>query len=247
MKIQVELKTETIFNSGESDSNIVNTKALTDNDGFVYFHSKTLKGQLKDRAFWLYDRYDQSCDGQEQAKKMANAIAYLFGIEQEELMSRYPDKTKYNEFTKKLDDSFQKEPLYCEGHLKIGNLEFDKEFKEIFKSLRKNDEDYINFSKDALIKAQTNIRTNIVIGENGVTQDKFLGKYHTIRSGFKFESTLNYIPENDEKAESFKSELEMIVKSLDRIGSSINRGRGKVVSKLLSKSEKTNIKEGSNL
>lgn len=241
MKIQVTLKTEAIFNSGEADSNIVHSKALTDDNGFVYFHSKTLKGQLKDRAFWLYDRYSEASDGKDSAKKMANAIAYLFGIEQEELMSRYPkDKSnKYTEFVERLDETIQRDPLYCEGHLKIGNLEFDEELRELLNEVKSSfseDGNYINFSNDALIKAQTNIRTSISIGKNGVTEDKFLRKYHTIRSGFKFESKIEYIPTNDEKAKSFESELKMIVKSLDRIGSRTNRGRGKVVSKFIESS-----------
>lgn len=256
LKIEVELKTETIFNSGESDSNIVHTKVLTDVDGFVYFHSKTLKGQLKDRAFWLYDRYSESGDGKEKAKKMANVIAYLFGIEEQELISRYPNEensvknSEPKNFKDSLDydlyPSFQKNPLYCEGHLKIGCLEFSQEFKSMFNQLKKtNDrtaEEYIRFSNDALIKAQTNIRTSISIGENGVTKDKFLGKYHTVRAGFKFEANLDFIPENDTKVDvsEFEPELKMIVMALDRIGASTNRGRGKVSSRLIN----TELKEG---
>lgn len=262
LKIEVELKTETIFNSGESDSNIVQTKALTDADGFVYFHSKTLKGQLKDRAFWLYDRYSESKDGEEKAKKMANAIAYLFGIEEQELISRYPnvknsdkdpESEKFEGFIKSLDydlyPTFQKDPLYCEGHLKIGCLEFSQEFKEMFNQLKKAEdrtsEEYIRFSNDALIKAQTNIRTSISIGENGVTKDKFLGKYHTVRAGFKFESKLDFISGNDAKVDvsKFEPELNMIVMALDRIGANTNRGRGKVSSRLIN----TELKEGSSL
>lgn len=233
MKIEVELITETIFSSGESDSNIVNNKALTDKDGFVYFHSKTLKGQLKDRAFWIYDCYRFSTNGEKEARRMANAIAYLFGIEEEELQSRYPVKKDQESFISYLEEGFQTKPLYCEGHLKIGNLEFNKDFRDALKSLQNGENGYKNYSEDALIKAQTNIRTNISVGENGVVENKHLGQYHTVQNGFKFESILEYIPFNDKKASSFKDELSLIVKSLKRIGASTNRGRGKVVAYLV--------------
>lgn len=254
MRIRIELKSETIFNSGEAENNIVNMKALTDDDGFVYFHSKTLKGQLKDQAFWLYDKYcdvitsDSTGIALVKAKKYANMIVELFGIEQEELKNRYIGKNdSNNESVKELKNGEEKEEvkqfkgylnldksdiLYAEGNLKIGDLKIDEEIRNYFKKIMiddaQKDSKYHRLSHADLIKAQTQIRTSIQIGNKNVVEKGALAQYHTIKKGLIFYSELEYL-NNNSKLQNYIEELEEVLKTFRRIGASTHRGRGEII------------------
>lgn len=53
-KIEVILKSETIFGSGNSLGSIINEEVLHDDEGFPYYNAKTLKGKIRKEAENIY-------------------------------------------------------------------------------------------------------------------------------------------------------------------------------------------------
>lgn len=214
-KLEVQIRSEAIFSSGEGEQ-LVHTRALTDRDGFVYFHAKTLKGQLKRQAFWLFRRY-QECD-KARAEQFCASIAELFGVNGEEIGRYLPQGGKQLHYP-------------AVGCVKFGRLELDKNIRDYFRSLLQTDEndpdDY--FTPHDLVAAQTNIRTSIQI-QNGVAKDHMMTAYQTVKTGLVFYSNLTFDPAPS--AQSLE-DFYRIVCSFRRIGAGIHRGRGLVRARLL--------------
>ncbi len=206
-QIEIKICSEAIFTSGEKESNLVQSRAQTDVHGFIYFHAKTLKGQLKRQAFWLLRQYavmDLS-EGKTRANSFYESIVRLFGISSEEGQSS--------------------------GLMKLSNLELDEKLRNYFIAQRKIDEekDYCRISPHDLIAAQTHIRTGIQM-ENGVAINKMLNTFHTVRKGLTFYSTVSF---EEEVNRALIDDLARIVYSFRRIGAGIHRGRGEIKASLL--------------
>lgn len=213
-KIQVRICSEAIFSSGERERNLVQSRALTDRHGFVYFHAKTLKGQLKRQAFWLLEQY-KSFDAK-QAESFFGSIVRLFGINNDELELYYPElKKAYHQ---------------QQGIMKLGHLELDERIRAYFYKLQLKDEQnrYYNISPHDLIKAQTHIRTGIQL-EDGVVRDRMMTTYHTVRHGLIFYAKLSFDGDPSYDLEN----LQRIIYSFCRIGAGIHRGRGEIKACLL--------------
>ncbi|WP_425448646.1 RAMP superfamily CRISPR-associated protein [Dethiothermospora halolimnae] len=216
-KIRVELLSEGIFNSGEEQKNSVNNKVLTDKDGFVCYHAKTLKGVLKERGE-LIGKNLLSISSK--ADIIEDLLLELFG-------SRFNDNSISE--TKK-------------GIMNLSNLEINGEVKKIIKEINILDSEsdgYKGITKYDLIEAQTNIRTHIQL-EEGIIKDKRLGSYHTVKNGLIFISDINF---DREPAKDQVALLNIIVNSLDYIGGCTNRGRGKVKAVLLKDDKEVSIEE----
>lgn len=222
--VKVEICSEAIFTNGESEGNLVQSVALTDAHGFVYFHAKTLKGQLKRQAFWLLDQYASidALTGGNRSISFLDSIIILFGINKEEndyISERYQyDLVRKNEA----------------GILKISNLELDKKIRDYFIALQQADEEenYYRISPHDLIEAQTHIRTGIEI-EKGIAKDKMLNTYHTVREGLIFYSDLIIEEDLRERHEMVVRDLQRIICSFRRIGAGIHRGRGLIKTELI--------------
>lgn len=212
-KLEVRIDSEAIFSSGEGEQ-LIHNRALTDRYGFVYFHAKTLKGQLKRQAFWLLRQY-KGCD-QVRAEQLSASIAELFGVNSEEI-KRYFDNRRRD--------------YPVAGCLKLGNLELNDNIRNYFHTLLQTDtldpED--RFTSHDLIEAQTNNRTSIQI-QDGVVKEGMMTTYQTIKTGLVFYSNLTFDPVPS--AQSLE-DFHRIVCSFRRIGASIHRGRGLVRAKLL--------------
>ena len=212
-KIEVRICSEAIFSSGEKERNLVHNKVLTDRYGLVYFHAKSLKGQLKRQAFWILRQYGRF-DPERQASFLTSVSA-LFGINRAELQ-------RIN-----MESEFS---LCGEGMMKLSSLELDKRIRKYFIALQSQDarDEYYSISPHDLIEAQTRIRTGIQL-EDGKAKDKRLTTYHTVKEGLIFYSSLSF----DANPVPYLEDLHLIVRSLDRIGAGIHRGRGEVETRLL--------------
>ncbi len=212
-KIEVRIRSEAIFNSAEKEDNTVQNKVLSDGFGFVYFHAKSFKGQLKNQAMWLWKQYNAM--DQVIARSFFRSIVKLFGINQEE--------EKCCLGTTGIVGSEQ-------GIMKLSNLCLDARIRDWF--LQMYDEDiskgYFRLSPQDLIEAQTHIRTSIQLDE-GVVQDKMMTTFHTVKEGLAFYSTLYF----DEDRSDYLGDVYRIVHSIRRIGAGIHRGRGLVEARLL--------------
>ena len=180
-QIKIEIGSEAILTRGEKESNLVQARAQTDVHGFVYFHAKTLKGQLKRQAFWLLKQYasmDPSA-GKARAQAFYKSVVRLFGINKEETNSKC-----------KLEYSGQgRDP----GLMKLSNLELDEKLRNYFIAQQKTDEEkeFYRISPHDLIAAQTHIRTGIQL-EHGVAKNRMLNTFHTVRKGLIFYSTVSF-------------------------------------------------------
>ncbi len=215
-KLEVKIDSEAIFNSGESDGNIVQMKVLTDEDGFVYYHSKTLKGQLKDVALWIYKEYKKLDD--KKAKRFIEIVCELFGFNKEEYEYHQIDTTI---------------KLYELGKLKVGHLELDEETKDFFYKWFEveKDKSYITLSKHELIQAQTKIRTNISIVD-GVVKKGGLVNFHTVRQGLTFYSTIE-VDDTVVDEKEITEVLKLITGGFKRIGANAHRGRGCITAEII--------------
>ncbi|MFP7285687.1 hypothetical protein SFC15_05575 [Shouchella clausii] len=213
-QIQVRLQSEAIFASGEKERNLVHSKALTDPYGFVYFHAKSFKGQLKKQAFWLWKQYDK-VDSQ-RANSFLHSLVTLFGINKLEI-----DAYGIGDRVGAKDNS----------GIALTNLELAESIRNYFINLmvEEIEEGYIHFSASDLVEAQTNIRTQIEL-ENGTAKDKRLTTIQTVKEGLIFYSTVTFL---EPPTENLLSDLKQIVNSLSRIGAGIHRGRGEVEACLL--------------
>lgn len=215
-KIEVRLLSEAIFSSGEGERNLVHSKVLADRHGFVYLHAKTLKGQLKQRAFWLWNQY-RSCDEQ-RADEFLESTVRLFGINNEE-RKFYGVETGRNDT--RLDSV---------GIMKLGHLQLDEKIRSFFLNIMHRDKlnEYYTHTHHDLIEAQTHVRTSIQV-EDGVVVERRITNYHTVKKGLIFYSTLWF----DEDPSRYLSDLNRIIRSFRRIGAGTHRGRGKIEARLL--------------
>ena len=222
--IEVRIRSEAIFNSGEKERNLVQAKVLADHHGLVYFHAKSLKGQLKRQAFRLLRLY-QNFDEQ-RAELFLNSIVKLFGINSGEL-----------KMAKSTEDK-NLEP--GQGIMKLGPLELHPSIRAYFIALQaegardRSCEKFYRISAHDLIEAQTHIRTGIQV-EEGRAKEKRLTTYHTVKEGLIFYSSVYF--DIDPVPAAYLGDLQRIVRSLDRIGAGVHRGRGEVESRLLFKGE----------
>ncbi|UHA72129.1 hypothetical protein [Paenibacillus sp. 481] len=230
-KIEVRLDSEAIFSSGEKERNLVQTKVLADRHGFVYFHAKSFKGQLKRQAFWLLERYSEI--DKELEKSFFSSIVVLFGINKEEIELFDIEKLASDDETFK-GNYVQQQP----GVLRFGHLELDEQVKRRFTALQSEDQatGYFRVTPHDLIEAQTHIRTGIQL-QDGIVKDRMLTTYHTVKQGLVFYSSLTFdstiFKEEDGNKELHIENLQRIVSSFRRIGAGIHRGRGEVTARLL--------------
>lgn len=247
-QIEVCLRSEAIFSSGEKERNLVQSKVLADRHGFVYFHAKSLKGQLKRQAFWILEQYRNI--GIEHAKSFFASIVVLFGINEEEINNFFPRELTLD------DPAFQQ--TYCHqqpGILRLGHLELDERIRNHFIALQAEDEDeeYYRITPHDLIEAQTHIRTGIQV-KDGTALDGMLTTYHTVKQGLAFYSSLTLEPQtyesknqiilNQQDMAGHLANLQRIVSSFRRIGAGIHRGRGEASARLLVNGEEANFCKG---
>lgn len=235
-RIEIEICSEAILTSGEKERNTVQTKAQTDPYGFVYFHSKSLKGQLKKQAFWLLDKYI-SID-KDKAQSFYESIVTLFGTNAEETRRLEKIYNEENEEVIKLNKNPQNP-----GIMRLSNLELDKELRDYFISFYRDEEgekEYYRISPHDLIEAQTHIRTGIQI-KDGVAKNHMLNTFHTVRKGLVFYSTLTFDETENKITDEVIEDLAYIVYSMRRIGAGIHRGRGEVTARLLQGEERTSF------
>jgi hypothetical protein len=223
-KIEIEICSEAIFTSGEKERNLVQSRAQTDAHGFVYFHAKTLKGQLKRQAFWLLKQY-VSMDplGEKNlAGCFYESIVKLFGINHEEIKNI--DKNYGIRYSGKWKGA---------GLMNLSNLELDDKIRNYFIAHQKADESdgYHRISSHDLIEAQTHIRTGIQL-ENGVTKNRMFNTFHTVRKGLLFYSTISFEEDLNTILNSLIDDLARIIYSFRRIGAGIHRGRGEIKARL---------------
>lgn len=214
-QVQVQLQSEAIFASGEKERNLVHSKALTDPYGFVYFHAKSFKGQLKKQAFWLWKQYKKV--NPQRADSFLHSLITLFGINKQEIKA-YQIENKVGRFKEN-------------SGIALTNLELAESIRNYFINLmvEEVEEGYIHFSASDLVEAQTNIRTQIEL-ENGTAKDKRLTTIQTVKEGLIFYSTVTFL---EPPTENLLVDLKQIVNSLNRIGAGIHRGRGEVEACLL--------------
>lgn len=216
-KIEIEICSEAIFTNGEKERNLVQSRAQTDPYGFVYFHAKTLKGQLKRQAFWLLEQYSKI--NTRLAHSFYNSIIRLFGINPMEIKT----------IREKIGLELSKEVQQA-GVIRLSNLELDENLRNYFIELQKEDttNGYYRISPHDLIESQTHIRTGIQL-EDGVAKDKMLNTFHTVRKGLVFYSTVFF---EEKLSDGVIKDLARIVYSFRRIGAGIHRGRGEVKARL---------------
>lgn len=230
-QIEVSLRSEAIFSSGEKERNLVQTRVLADRYGFVYFHAKSFKGQLKRQAFWLLRQYRQI--GLEHAMPFFSSIVVLFGINDEEINKFFPRSLTEH------DPVFQRKYHFQQpGIMRLSHLQLDERVRNRFIALQIEDEEegYFRLNPHEFIEAQTHIRTGIQL-QDGVAANRMMNTYHTVRQGLVFYSSLFLEPH------AFSSQigdmkihlqnLQRIVSSFRRIGAGIHRGRGEVKARLL--------------
>lgn len=208
--IKVTLLSEAIFNSGEEEQNLVNEKVLTDENGFVYFHAKTLKGQLRSRGAWIAKRLEE-LDKEKDEDKRAS--------------------TGFNESIEKLFGSEFQKTAPKRGMMTLSNLELNKEVQNYLMALNREEHEdiYYNITPYDLMEAQTNKRPRIQT-QNGVAKEHMMMTYHTVKDGLVFYSQINLLEKVSQKD---LVALNAVVSSMEWLGASINRGRGKIKAQLL--------------
>lgn len=250
-RMQVELLSEAIFSSGEKEANTVQSKALTDSNGFVYYHAKSLKGLLKKKAIWILKHYAKI--DEQLSVQFLHSIIELFGMNNEELSLLYEDmylllkndSLLLKELADK-KDCFQqcnrKLPL-----MKIGHLELPENVRAYYKkiyeqqlSTSEEDKDYIIISRHDLIEAQTHVRVGIQL-QDGVIQDRMFTSMHTVRKGLVFYAPIVL---DGEVTDQVKDDFFRIIYALDRIGAGIHRGYGEIKTRLLIQSSENFQQKG---
>lgn len=220
--LELRLLSETVFSSGEKERNLVQSRALTDRYGFVYFHAKSLKGQLKRQALWLVQQYIAMGEaGKIRAKAFLDSMDILFGVNKWELEKAWTPQDFMHSY---LHCKQEVGGLRGQGIMKLTHLELPQVVRDYFRNIVGSAE----FSVHDLIAAQTHIRTEIQL-EEGVVKDRMLNTYQAVKKGLVFQSRLFF----DEDPTSVLPDLLRILYSLDRVGAGIHRGRGEVEAKLL--------------
>lgn len=214
-KLKIIIKSEAIFTNGETGGNIVNAKALTDEYGFVYYHAKTLKGQLKRQGYWLLKQYKNMENCEERKIQFTKNLAKIFGMNIEEQEMYEINKTV---------------SLNEAGIMRLSNLTLGEDIRNYFIEIQNKDEkeDYYKITAHDLIEAQTNIRTGIQV-ENGVAANKMMTTYHTVKNGLIFYSILEFV----EDPKEYLNDLYRIIKSIRYLGAGTHRGRGEIEAELL--------------
>lgn len=245
-QIEVELLSEAIFSSGEKESNLVHTKVLTDTDGFVYFHAKSLKGLLKKRAYWLFKHYAKI--DHKFAVDFLQALIKIFGINNEEIELLAKEcESLIGSDSSLLKDIYQlKKRHKLAGALKLAHLELPQLVRSYYKQIYNsqfsddgNENSYVFMSKHNLIEAQTHVRVGIQL-EDGIIKNKMLNSVHTVRQGLIFYAPLIF---EHELSKDEINNFSRIVYALDRIGAVYHRGYGQVRTKLLYKMGNNNQQE----
>ncbi|WP_059050892.1 hypothetical protein [Paenibacillus senegalimassiliensis] len=221
--LELRLLSETIFASGEKERNLVQSRALSDEYGFIYFHAKSLKGQLKRQALWLLRQYISMgyLDNYAHAYDFLHSMDVLFGVNTWELENAWD----LREFMRNYLQHMQAEKGFRgQGIMRLTHLELPQEVKNAFRDLI----DSKVFSSHDLISAQTYIRTEIQL-DDGVVKDKMLNTYQAVKKGLVFQAHLFF----NEDPTQVLPDLLRIICSLDRIGAGVHRGRGEIEAKLL--------------
>lgn len=220
--LEVRLRSDALFKSGEKERNLVQSRAQTDAYGFVYFHAKSLKGQLKHQALWLVRQYIAMGEtGHSRACAFLDSMDMLFGINTWELERAWEPQ----DFMRGYLAMKQKERgLRGQGIMKLTHLELPPKVKAYFQGMVTVGE----FSVHDLIDAQTHIRTEIQLEEGHIKQ-KMLNTYQAVKRGLVFQSRLYF----EEDPSAALPDLMRIISSLDRVGAGVHRGRGQVEARLL--------------
>lgn len=240
-QIKIELKSDAIFTNGEKQRNVVQSRALTDEDGFVYLHAKSLKGHLKKQAFWLLHKYDNVYQNvneineteksyvKQRRDQFLTSIEVLFGL---------------NGWEKKLfipvDMKVQSEHP-TQSLIKLGHLQLPQRVRQYFTQLFHDEASaqYVQLNKQELLEAQSNIRTYIQLEQTGVVKDNQLASFHTVKRGLVFFADIYIQPDPINKfykANDFNAyldDLSLIVKSMRVIGAGVHRGTGNIKAELL--------------
>lgn len=215
--LEIRLLSDAIFRNGEKERNLVQSRAQTDEFGFVYYHAKSLKGQLKRQGLWLVQQYIEMGEaGRIRAYALLDSLDKLFGINTWELKQAWKPQSVMQDY---LTMKQQKDGLQGQGIMKLTHLQMPPMVKAYFRDLVASGE----FSVHDLIDAQTHIRTEIQLEER-VIKDKMLNTFHVVKRGLVFQSWLDF----EEDPSAVLQDLLRIVSSLDRIGAGIHRGHGQV-------------------
>lgn len=239
-QIKIELKSDAIFTNGEKQRNIVQSRALTDEDGFVYLHAKSLKGHLKKQAFWLLHKYDSVYQN---TKEISEANKSHIKQRRDQFLSSIEVLFGLNDWEKQLfipvDMNVKKHPT--QGLIKLGHLQLPQRVRQYFSQLL-NEEvsaQYVQLNKQELLEAQSNIRTYIQLDETGVVKDNQLASFHTVKRGLVFFADINIQPDplnkfyNANDFNTYLDDLSLIVKSMRVIGAGVHRGTGNIQAELL--------------
>ncbi|MBD2847065.1 hypothetical protein IDH44_17850 [Paenibacillus sp. IB182496] len=235
--IRVQLRSEAIFSSGEKAFGLVQSKALTDPDGFVYFHAKSLKGQLKREAFWLLKQYMQI--DQQRAASFCEHMDFLFGLNPELELK----KDKYKPLVAHLYERQEDRLNVTEGKMKLGHLELPRAVRHYYKSMLEQDEEqgYVRISSHDLTAAQTERRVGIQLEEAGSARKKHFTSYHAVKEGLIFYAPVHFMCSPSCEC---LDDLVRIVAAFRHIGASIHRGRGEVEANLLCNDEPLGLSKG---
>ncbi|RAU94350.1 hypothetical protein [Paenibacillus sp. YN15] len=221
--LELRLLSEAVFRNGEKERNLAQSRAQTDACGFVYFHAKSLKGQLKRQALWLVQQYVAMGEqGETRARAFLDSMDTLFGVNVWELERAWEPRDFMRGYLKMKQ---QANGLRGQGIMKLTHLELPPEVREYFRDMVTGGEE---FSIHDLIEAQTHIRTEIQL-EAGQAKEKMLNTYQAVKRGLVFQSRLFF----EENPAAVLPDLLRIISSLDRIGAGVHRGRGQVEAKLL--------------
>lgn len=220
--LEIRLLSEAIFASGEKERNLVQSRALSDDYGFVYFHAKSLKGQLKRQALWLLRQYIAIGKGDyAQAYNFLHSIDALFGVNTWELGKAWGLEEFMSDYLKYMQIE---KGLRGQGMMRLTHLELPHEVKDAFRAMIESDA----FSSHELISAQTSVRTEIQLDE-GIVKDGMLNTYQAVKKGLVFQAKIFF----EEDPSQVLLDLLRIICSLDRIGAGVHRGRGEIEAKLL--------------
>ncbi|MEK4529885.1 RAMP superfamily CRISPR-associated protein [Paenibacillus sp. FSL H8-0104] len=221
--LELRLLSEAVFASGEKERNLVQSRVLSDEYGFVYFHAKSLKGQLKRQALWLLRQYiaiDRK-DDYAHAYAFLHSMDVLFGVNTWELVNAWDLEKFMNDY---LQHEQSGKGLRGQGIMRFTHLELPHEVKNAFRELI----DTNAFSSHDLTSAQTYLRTEIQL-EEGIVKDNMLNTYQAVKKGLVFQSRIFF----EENPSEVLPDLLRIIYSLDRIGAGVHRGRGEIETKLL--------------
>ncbi len=156
IKINIELKSDTLPGSGEGYGAVIDTDIVFDELGIPFIPAKRIKGCLKDSAREVKDILLLS--GNSYFTDIENSIKELFGL---------PGQNEAS--------GFQFYNLFPESYYQMTDW---------FKYLNYNYAEI--FSKDSILDSFTSIRRQTEIDDKGVAVDHSLRTIRAIRKGLKF-------------------------------------------------------------